>query len=98
MSAHWASARRRSLPRAIKWLRGVIPAWRGKTAEITGRKVCKRIVERTNPIHTDAAANGNDNPPSKYHAQPGADSVRRRLSTIFQRPIAGTAGARPVSH
>ena len=54
-------------------------------------RVGSRIVNRTKPVHTDAAANGNAHPASKASTQAGADSVRRRLSSIFQRPIAGMA-------
>ena len=39
---------------------------------------------------------GNVHPASKARTAAGADSVRRRLSSIFQRPIAGIAQLRPV--
>ena len=57
---------------------------------MTGIKAGSRIVARTQPIHIDAAAKGNASPASNASMQVGADSVRRRLSSIFQRPIAGT--------
>ena len=59
------------------------------------------------PIHTDAAAGGKAKPASNESMRAGADTVRRRLSRIFQRPIAGTTprvrsvpvfGPRPDSH
>ena len=49
-------------------------------------------------IHTDAAADGNASPASNDSMQVGADKVRRRLSSIFQRPIAGTPAPRLSSH
>ena len=107
MSAAWASAVRRSAPSASKWLRSVTPARRGTMAPATGMRGGSRIVSRTQPVHTDAAANGNTNPASKANMQAGADNVRRRLSSILQRPIAGMAprvrsvpatGPRPKIH
>ena len=89
MSAAWVSALRRSVPSAPRWLRGVIPARRGTTAPVIGISEGSNMVSRTQPIHTDAAANGNAKPANKASMPAGADSVRRRLSSIFQRPIAG---------
>jgi len=85
----------------------VIPARRGTMAPMTGMKVGSMIVDRTKTVQRTAASNGNVHPASKARTAAGADSVRRRLSIIFQRPIAGMAppailvavvGARPKIH
>ncbi len=43
----------------------------------------------TNVVQITGEANGSVHPASKVRKAAGADSVRRRLSTIFQRPIGG---------
>ncbi len=106
-SAVFASAIRRSVLSAPRWLRSVTPPRRGTMAERTGINGGSSIVARMKPIHTEATANGIVSPAIKASMQAGADNVRRRLSNIFQRPIAGMAsrtrsappiGPWPTSH
>ena len=59
-----------------------------------GRQNDRREHER--PSRSSAASNGSAHPASKARTAMGADSVRRRLSSIFQRPIAGMAPRRPI--
>ena len=91
MSADWASARRRSALSALRWLRTVIPVRSGITAATTGIRVGSTMVTSTKKVQIAAASNDKVHPTSKARTAAGAESVRRRLSTIFQRPIAGMA-------
>ena len=66
-------------------------ACRGSRAAITGRIVGRATVSRTKPVQTSAAGSGRVHPASSATNAAGADKVRRRLSNIFQKPIAVTA-------
>ena len=60
-----------------------------------GSAAAAAIVSRMKPVQTAAArAAAASSPPAGPARTAGADSVRRRLSSIFQRPIAGIARAR----
>ena len=47
------------------------------------------MVASTNVVQISGEANGSVHPASKVRKAAGADSVRRRLSSIFQRLIGG---------
>ena len=47
------------------------------------------MVTRMNVVQITGEANGSVHPAIKVRKAAGADSVRRRLSSIFQRPIKG---------
>ena len=47
------------------------------------------MVSTMNVVHTTAARNGSVHPTSNAATAAGAERVRRRLSTIFHRPITG---------
>ena len=64
---------------------------RGTIAESTGISVDSAIVDRMKPVQTTAACRGSVHPAIKAATLAGADSERRRLSSIFQRPISGSA-------
>src|SRR3989442_8271566 len=66
-----------------------MPRLRGITTVRIGTSVGSAIVVRTNAVHTTAAAAGSVHPTTKVRKVAGADSVRRRLSIIFHRPING---------
>src|SRR3989442_15180380 len=66
-----------------------MPRLRGITTVRIGTSVGSAIVVRTNAVHTTGAAAGSVHPTTKVRKVPGADSVRRRLSIIFHRPING---------
>ena len=53
------------------------------------------IAARRNPIHTAGDVAGNVHAAISVSTAAGADNVRRRLSSIFQRPITGI-GARKI--
>jgi hypothetical protein len=66
-------------------------------APTMGIKVGTAIVARMNAVQTSACSNGSNQPASKARTEAGADSVRRRLSNIFQRPIDGMAQRLPFA-
>ena len=55
---------------------------------MTGRMVGSATVSRTKPVQTSAAEGGRVHPANSATIAAGADRVRRRLSNIFQKPIA----------
>ena len=69
-----------------------MPGRRGGMAAMTGisgrQRDGREHEARSRPAPREAAA---VQPASRARTASGADSVRRRLSSIFQRPIAGTA-------
>ena len=78
---------RRSTPNAPTWLRSVIPAWRGTIASTDRNKVGSTMVARMKAVQMTAASGGRLQPSQRAPATAdGADSVRRRLSSIFHRP------------
>src|SRR2546428_12206555 len=66
-----------------------MPRLRGITTVRIGTSVGSAIVVRTNAVHTTGDAAGSVHPTTKVRKVAGADSVRRRLSIIFHRPING---------
>src|SRR5271170_413011 len=62
--------------------RGMIPVTNGSIGAVA-------IVAIMNSVHANAGAGGNVHPATNASITNGADSVRRRLSVIFQRPSAG---------
>ena len=76
---------------ARRWLRFEIPSRRGTIPARNGRRAGSVIIARTDPLQSAAGIRGKVHPPSKARRVAGADSVRRRLSIIFQRPINGIA-------
>ncbi|MND08469.1 hypothetical protein D3C83_310870 [compost metagenome] len=46
------------------------------------------MTRATKDVHKNAAGSGRVQPASSAASRAGADSVRRRLSNIFQKPIA----------
>ena len=67
---------------------------RGDVAAKTGAKLGNAIVARTNTVQMTAASNGRSQPAKRASRQVIGEDVRRRLSTIFQRPLAGIAADR----
>jgi hypothetical protein len=67
-------------------------ARRGTIAASTGNSVAAAIVDTTKPVQTSAACSGSIHPAASAARLAGADSERRRLSSIFQRPSAGSPG------
>src|SRR2546422_6717629 len=66
-----------------------MPRLRGITTVRIGTSVGSAIVVRTNAVHTTGDAAGSVHPTTNVRKVAGADSVRRRLSIIFHRPING---------
>src|SRR2546426_12724605 len=66
-----------------------MPRLRGITTVRIGTSVGSAIVARTNAVHTTGDAAGSVHPTTNVRKVAGADSVRRRLSIIFHRPING---------
>ena len=54
------------------------------------------IVARTNLVHNHGETSGISQPASSVRSMQGAERVRRKLSSIFQRPTTGSAALRPV--
>ena len=73
------------------WLRFEMPRPRGSAPVTTGGSVGSAIIARTNAVQTIGDAPGTVQPATSVRKAVGADSVRRRLSSIFQRPIMGIA-------
>ena len=94
VSAIWAKADRKSRATARTWLRLEIPGTRGHTpanagssggmARTTRTKAVQSTADDLRPVPSRTTSVRND---------AGIDSVRRRLSTIFQRPTSGQAFA-----
>src|SRR5437667_2853316 len=68
----------------MSWLRGINPPRADKN-------VGSAIVARTKAVHTPGEPVVSAQPATSMRKAAGADSVRRRLSSIFQRPINGMA-------
>ncbi len=66
-------------------------ARRGTIAARTGSRVGTTIVDRMKQVQAAAECKDRVHPASKAMTLAGADNVRRRLSSIFQRPISGSA-------
>ena len=62
----------------------------------TGSAAGTITVARTNAVHTPAETDGSVQAATSVASASGADSVRRRLSTIFQRAMAGIGAAAPA--
>ena len=85
-----------SRPTARAWLRFEIPRPRGITPPSTNNDAGTAIVATTNALHTAGDPPGTSQATSSVSTAARAESVRRRLSSIFQRPITGTR--RPRIH
>ena len=77
------------MPTPLKWLRFEIPRRCGIKPIKTGKSGGMAMVASTNDVQITGEANGSVQPPTKVKKAAGADSVRRRLSSIFQRLMAG---------
>ena len=89
MSRACNSAPPRSEKTLAKWTRARIPGCRADADASTGDTLGSAIVPRKNRVHTSAASNGSAQPASNARTQVRGVTDRRRLSTIFQRPLAG---------
>ena len=87
----WAAARPMSAPTAPKVaaLRDPLPA-RQQPGRRPGAAPGSAMVARTNPVQSGAETAGHGPGDGSVAMASGADSVRRRLSIIFHRPMAGT--------
>ncbi len=77
------------MPTARKWLRFEIPRRCGISPVKTGKRGGIAMAASTNVVQITGEANGSVHPAIKVKKAAGADSVRRRLSSIFQRLIGG---------
>ena len=72
----------------------MMPARRGTIAAAPAAAPASRWSPATNAVQSSAAGRGSVQPTTSASRLAGADSVRRRLSSIFQRPISGRARRR----
>ena len=98
-SPMWTAAAVTSAPIARRWLRLEIPARRGGSPPRTGTTSGIMIARRSSAVHRPAETDGSVHAATSVATASGADRVRRRLSSIFQRAIAGIAvrSRRPAS-
>ena len=82
-SATWEAANAQLRPTARMWARLEIPDRLGITSANAGKKAGIAIVARTNVVHTSGRRLGSVQPATSVSHAAGAESVRRRLSTIF---------------
>ncbi|MNZ64939.1 hypothetical protein D3C78_831190 [compost metagenome] len=90
-----SAARCTSASSAQKWLRRRMPLRDGRIAKATGSSGGIARVASTSKVPISAAGNGSSQHRQRLARANGANSERRRLSSILQRPISGTA-RRPV--
>ena len=100
-----STASPKSSASARRWLCATMPDRRGAISANTGSNVGKAIVASTNRVQLSAAGSGSSQPANSAMTMAGAESVRRRLSSIFQRPSSGSdlrprrvASPRPKIH
>src|ERR1700724_2938257 len=74
---------------ARKWLRLEMPPMRGFSPARNGISEGIAITVRMNLVHSHGETPGVSHPASRVRNMHGAERVRRRLSIIFQRLIAG---------
>ena len=86
--ADCAAAPAMSVDNAPKWLRSVTAPFRGSTAASTGSIVGIATASAMNTVQASAAGRGKVQPAINASTIAGAVRVRRRLSNIFQKPIA----------
>ena len=79
----------KSAARELAWVRFEIPSRRGRIPDRKGRRAGMAMLTRTRAVQSLASMKGRSHPASKARKAAGAERVRRRLSTIFQRPISG---------
>jgi len=84
-----ASATLKSRRNARRWLRNVTVERRGRMAANNGSSVGSASASSMNAHHGNAMFTGNVQPISNAARLAGADSERRRLSSIFHRPMSG---------
>src|ERR1700688_3345008 len=82
---------------ARKWLRLEMPPMRGFSPARNGISEGIAITVRMNLVHSHGETPGVSQPASRVRNMHGADRVRRRLSIIFQRLIAGMRTFRCLS-
>ena len=83
------TAKTTSRPTARTWLRLEMPRLRGMMPPSTGKMAGPAMVARMNALHTAGEVPGTTHATRSVRKAVGADMVRRRLSSIFQRPIIG---------
>ncbi len=66
------------------------PRRQWRMAANTGNNTGNAIVVSTNAVQASAAFSGSNHPATSARTLAGADSVRRRLSSIFHSPISGS--------
>ena len=74
---------------ARKWLRFEIPRRLGMRLSITGMKAGTATAPRNRPVQSREGTAGRTQAATTIKNVQGAARLRRRLSTIFQRPCAG---------
>src|ERR1700726_5069655 len=74
---------------ARKWLRLEMPPMRGFSPARNGISEGIAITVKMNLVHSHGETPGVSHPASRVRNMHGAERVRRRLSIIFQRLIAG---------
>ena len=84
-----ASATLTSRRSARRWLLSVTVERRGSTAANSGSSVGNPSASRMNAHHGKATPTGKVQPTSSAARLAGADSERRRLSSIFHSPMSG---------
>ena len=78
------------MPSALSWLRKVPPpCFRNKLSK-RGTNAGAAITVTTKAVHTEAVPSEVPQPANNAIMLDGAVRLRRRLSSIFQRPVTGT--------
>src|SRR5580700_4268418 len=88
------SARLKSEPTARRWIRWESPSRRGTIPVRNGKRAGSPTAITMKALHRPAEAGGNVHPPTRARKLTGADTDRRKLSIIFQRPTSGIARRR----
>src|SRR5216683_7539921 len=86
---NWDAPSAKSLSTARRWLRLEIPLRRGFSPTRNGSRAGIAIVARMNRVHIQGDTGGSSQLTINVRKAAGAERVRRRLSSIFQRPIVG---------
>ena len=92
----WAAAIATSSPIARRWLRLEIPSRRGRSPARTGSAAGTIDVARMKAVQRPVATDGSVQAAISVARVRGADRLRRRLSSIFQRAMPGMSFRRRV--
>ena len=92
----WIRASWSSLRSARRWLETLIAGWLGKICARTGIMGGRMMVANKKLVQITASCGAMIQPANMAKTRDGADSVRLRLSSIFQRPMAGTLPLVPL--